>query len=476
MYLKCAGEIISRTKSKDCVRVSLCNRPRADDTEQCSKSALAEESEVESIPVEKSTNKLHNNNKADQHTIDSHQTPNSSCDSGDGDRKERRKEKKRRKKELIQQIKQGSTQTQTIRFTTTKPFDSLSEIIPKDQPHSIVHVKPLIVLDLNGILCHRVRRKNISPTIAQPSLSSSSDGGAKSITSYRPSLGYIANTQVIPRSDLDEFLTLLHNNFSLAVWTSATKKTAKILVRTLFPKKVRERLVFVWNRSFCDLVEKSVLESTSDNCVDEEDNAGKETQCQSKGKRKRGQEGDVASSIDKTEHDVEESENSGTIPGDEKIESNAIEVEPKKKTMHHDDLIAIKCLSKVWSSYPLWDATNTILLDDSPEKCPNQHRGNALHPRPICGTITCSANEEKKGDQNRDAQNNADNEKNDACSTIDDDEANQTVQRNFFQLLVNHWSQSTPNAPKENLMRFLEEHANNHNMGWELSSQLNADD
>jgi len=149
----------------------------------------------------------------------------------------------------------------------------------------------------------------------------------------------------------------------------------------------------------------------------------------------------------------------------------------------HRDLIAIKSLSKVWSEFPLWDATNTILLDDSPEKCPIQYRGNALHPPPIRGTISTSVcsntNNGKKNEVAEDGGNkpasSSDKLDTDSYSIIDDDEMNQKTQRTFFTFLAKHFEV----PPKENqsisgeedsLMKFLQEHANVHNMGWEMDS------
>jgi hypothetical protein len=198
------------------------------------------------------------------------------------------------------------------------------------------------------------------------------------------------------------------------VWTSATRKTAKLLVQALFPQNIQERLLFVWHRNFCTLVETS---------------------------------GTAA-------------ENSST-----KVEEGG----------QGDNITAMKSLSKVWSAYPLWDSTNTILLDDSPEKCPHQYRGNALHPLPITGTVTTSAcvmNEnEKKWIVGDDANCAIEDEKlsdHDSNSIVDDDEANQKKQREFFKLLAQRW-QSTSH-PTLNLAAFLELHTNMHNIIWEAGS------
>jgi hypothetical protein len=151
-----------------------------------------------------------------------------------------------------------------------------------------IHVQPLLIMDLNGILCHRIRH----PT--NPS-------------SFRPSAANIANTPVIARVDLVPFLSFLDAHFTLAVWTSAKTKTAKQLVSLLFPIPVKERLLFIWGQPKCD----------------------------------------------------------------------AIAIQGKEK------LLFQKPLSRVWNEYPLWDTTNTLLLDDSPTKCPDF--ANTLHPPRLDG-------------------------------------------------------------------------------------------
>lgn len=153
-----------------------------------------------------------------------------------------------------------------------------------------IHVQPLLILDLNGILCHRIRHP------ASPS-------------SYRPSAAHIANTPVIARVDLVPFLTFLDAHFTLAVWTSAKNKTAKQLVSLLFPIPVKERLLFIWGQQKCD----------------------------------------------------------------------AISIQGKEEPLFQ------KPLSRVWNEYPLWNTTNTLLLDDSPKKCPNF--ANTLHPPRLDGRL-----------------------------------------------------------------------------------------
>lgn len=357
------------------------------------------------------------------------------------DRAQRRKEKKLRKRQLNDQMKNEDIQPLSMRITTTKFHPNLDR---NATTRSIVHVKPLIVLDLNGILCHRVRNTTPQSSISQN----------QSI--FRPSCGNISNTDIIPRSDLLEFLTLLHGNFCLGVWTSATRKTSKLLIDALFPTNIRERLVFVWHRSFCQLVKKNDTKSydgdeelehseeyTNTNNIPKAKNRGK--------KRRRMSEGrtDLLYLDDVTAIDRDKNEKQSTIETE-----NSKSTKSQNGAIYNDDVTAIKPLSKVWDAFPLWDDSNTILLDDSPEKCPIQFRENALHPPPIRGTITASMGEDRYSDNM------------DSYSILDDDEVNQRRQRDFFHLLAKHWEQPT----KNNLTEFLETHANDHNMRWKTGS------
>jgi len=535
-YLKCAAHVITRTQSNDCVRVYLCDadEPRSetandatdsthtDNSHQCTAppataAAAAKES---SSSADNGISSTHTDNlqctkplameaakenspSADKLTKTNMPTSNSSANPVDeSDRIQRRKDKKRRKLELRIQAKEASMQNQSIRVTTTIFHN---EKIPPPL-RSIVHVKPLIVLDLNGILCHRIReRLKQSPS-------------KESITVFRPSVGNISKTDVIPRSDLHEFLTLLHNNFCLAVWTSASKRTARDLVRALFPQVVSDRLVFVWNRNYCNLVknpEKTDVSKLSETGGRQEEYSNgdflegeEEILALSEKKRtedkmvKNSEKTDV-SKLSETGGRQEEYSNGDFLEGEEEI--LALSEKKRKRTgdktnddngleqpcttatenagnintkaaptqaVSHKDITAIKSLSKVWSAYPLWDATNTILFDDSPEKCPNHHRGNAVHPPPICGTITTSYRDENRKGK-LDGGGKASNDEEDSCSSIDDDEINQRAQHKFFKLLAKHWAQPA-SPPKEDLMKFLKEHASGHNMGWEMGFHGNA--
>ncbi|KAL7498463.1 hypothetical protein ACHAWT_007138 [Skeletonema menzelii] len=360
--LRCALDVINRTKSADAMRIT---------------TAPIDYNEITAKPKTPQTN---TNPHSSQNELQ--------------DRVQRRKEKKRRKIEHRKQHQEVSTiksevvtTTSFCDFSTNTNSDSSQLSIPPSV-RAIIHVKPLIILDVNGILCHRLRHK--SQELLSPA-SSSSYRRAKQKVTFRPSIGHIANTDIVPRSDLHQFLTLVNNRFSLAVWTSATRKTAKQLVRLLFPDEIRENLVFIWHRNFCTLVEN---------------------------KDKGQSQGSDAS----------------------ELESNSNKTNKSQKKPSHEDLIAIKSLSKVWASYPIWNATNTLLLDDSPEKCPTKYRKNALHPTKICGTITDIGG-----------------------VFFDNDEENQKKQRCFFELLANTWSET---SSSEYLSSFLKDNAKEYNMGW----------
>ena len=74
-------------------------------------------------------------------------------------------------------------------------------------------------------------------------------------------------------------------------------------------------------------------------------------------------------------------------------------------------------LGKVWGRFGLWDASNTLLIDDSPEKA-RKWIENTLHPPPITGVVA------------------------DTDGAENSDSANEISQRRFFEGLANHFQQS----------------------------------
>jgi hypothetical protein len=202
--------------------------------------------------------------------------------------------------------------------------------------HIRISIQPLLILDINGVLCHRVRRRpNQDPLI---------------MSRYRSPLGpNISQTPIIPRPDLLHFLEYLDQHFCLAIWTSAKAKTAKKLVDLLIPKLIKDRLLFVWSQGHC-LVDESPSTPKS-----------KETSC-------------------------------------------------------------VKDLELVWQKFPLWNRYNTILIDDTPEKC-TRWKENALHPPPLHGR------KQRRPDTHEDS-----------TTKWMSDEVNVSRQFAFMTLLAEHWS------------------------------------
>ena len=183
--LRCALEVIGRT-SADTMRITTVP--------------------VENKPETKQTT---------QNTTNPHSSQNEHQD-----RVQRRKEKKRRKMELRKQRREESTIKSDVVTTTsfsTKaavsvPSDSSQvQVVSIPPSRAIIHVKPLIILDVNGILCHRLRHKPEGLQL------SASHRRSKQIITFRQSIGHVANTDIVPRSDLHQFLTSLNNSFNLAV-------------------------------------------------------------------------------------------------------------------------------------------------------------------------------------------------------------------------------------------------------------------
>jgi len=109
----------------------------------------------------------------------------------------------------------------------------------------------------------------------------------------------------------------------------------------------------------------------------------------------------------------------------------------------------------------LWNSHNTLLIDDSPEKCPTQLRNNYIHPPPLQGVQETIISSDSSSDIN--------------CKTYKGDVWNEREQYAFFEKLVTFWKSSTLNnnvTMSSNVeeirilyWNFLETHATGH-MGW----------
>ena len=218
-----------------------------------------------------------------------------------------------------------------------------------------IRVKPLLVLDLNGILCHRVRH--------YPHPSSISSGDEVRLL-LRPSIATIAQTPIIPRLDLMDFLHFVQQHFCVAVWTSAKAKNARLLLRALLPPHLESQLLFVYAQHHCREHHPSHNHHNHHHHHPSSDDVVRPT--------------------------------TTTTTQSSKI--------PYVKPLFEKDL------SVVWKEFPLWDEHNTVLYDDSPEKC-WQWQNNAIHPPPLTGMDLY-------------------------------DEVSERQQREFFERLVEHWRQT----------------------------------
>ena len=258
----------------------------------------------------------------------------------------------------------GATKTPAKKLDTQILSTDISQQISAEY---MLRIQPLLILDLNGILCYRDRQDDSSNNLNQ-----------------RSSTGHCAGTPIIPRPNVSNFLTLLDQHFCLAVWTSAKRKTAKEIIDLLFPRRVATRLLFVWAQNECTAV--------------------------------------VEKSKDKKGEDESEGET----------------------------VVYQKLLHKVWNAFPLWNANNTLLMDDSPEKCPYAV-ANGVHPPSMHGQI------EEPQPQSSTIRSKSDR------PWLSDDK-NQQLQSQFFAELIQHWkSHSYENKIKPDDFLCIEEHMSNEN-------------
>jgi hypothetical protein len=229
----------------------------------------------------------------------------------------------------------------------------------------IIAAKPLLILDVNGILCHRIRYPDPNPDVP-----------------FRSAAKSVAGTRIILRPRISEFLEFLCEHFCLAVWTSAKAKTARSLLKVIVPPGIRNKLLFVWAQKHCQR-----QSATDDGEADDR------------------------------------------------------------------NTVFVKSLDKVYNRFPIWNSSNTLLMDDSPEKCPEKDTLNTLHPPSMHGKQRISHE-----------------------STFDSmsDEENHERQVQFLELLVEHFnSQSIGQASNDekHLVSFLRQHAHGH-MGWRGTSSV----
>lgn len=105
-------------------------------------------------------------------------------------------------------------------------------------------IKPLIILDLNGLLIHRVHKSLYIK--------------CKGLFDEQYSLGNLSrpekkgNFAVWFRPNVKEFLAWLMDRFHVAIWSSVLQHNIAPIVETLLPnERERSRLLFWWNQEHC---------------------------------------------------------------------------------------------------------------------------------------------------------------------------------------------------------------------------------
>ncbi|GMI24312.1 hypothetical protein TeGR_g15137 [Tetraparma gracilis] len=98
------------------------------------------------------------------------------------------------------------------------------------------HVRPLIVFDVNGILCDRIRRGNPHPDEQNQDVEGS--------------VGRVAGAETVPRENLEAIVSCLPP-FAVAVWSSCQRQTLKQLLPLVLPQDVIDRLLFTWSVAQC---------------------------------------------------------------------------------------------------------------------------------------------------------------------------------------------------------------------------------
>merc|ERR1712157_352609 len=137
----------------------------------------------------------------------------------------------------------NSTRMETKVLTSSCIYRNMDELCRRYRTSRVVLVKPLLILDVNGLLCLRVKEN------------------APRGCEYKEAIGNVACTEIIPRPDLLPLLYFLDEHFTLAVWTSAKLKNANKLIDLLFPFDIKTRLLFIWGQNSCD--EKNPANSES---------------------------------------------------------------------------------------------------------------------------------------------------------------------------------------------------------------------
>jgi len=212
-------------------------------------------------------------------------------------------------------------------------------------------------------------------------------------------------------------------------------------VKNLVPKGVRSRLLFVWGQDRCQSVSVSSW--------------------------KMGLEG------------VAKTTNVGVGGGGQQQPHEEMGTTPQITRANNGgdrrqrNVIFRKSLSKVWAAYPLWNEQNTLMMDDSPDKCPEKYSGNTLHPPPISGLYASSIEWIRKGNLLLDKGLGGDGSSNTATTDCEErvrsylDDRNIDRQDAFFRKLVIDWKSTADDDAF--LTSYLPKFGTGH-MGWRAGS------
>ena len=407
-----------------------------------------------------------------------------------------------------------------------------------------IKVKPLLVLDLNGILCHRDRkhkRVNFWNSLhgtqqqqqqQQELIGNNSNNNNIRITSdppawkFRLSIGNVANSNIIPRTDLIQFLQYLDQHFCLAIWTSAKTKTANRLLKLLLGGKgnnnnnnnncssLRKRFLFIWSQTQCTAITRPASSSSSsreeekmtamannhNNNDDNNNNNNNRENCKTTNRISAEAEAfvDAAFAIVKDPETILTQSNDNSINAkndnthrnsngkinldsnrvgdnaaaaafvdaafsDSKITTtsrNASDVITssrssnenidlhnhligdhknnnisKKKKSYDDNTIYQKNIHKIFQNFPLWSNNNTLLMDDSAEKCPF-FVANAIHPPPLHGRNPPPV------DPHQSSRKTPSWSSSSSSIGVPADQENEDQQAVFFRELVSFWTKN----------------------------------
>lgn len=120
-------------------------------------------------------------------------------------------------------------QTQTKAETAVVPSTPLLTMPPADTSHNS---KKLLVLDVNGLLLHRVR------------------GPVPATVKHNPDAKF-RRVKLFARPHMRAFVQWCLHHFHVAIWSSATRENAELLSQFVFGANFRETTAFVWSQDHC---------------------------------------------------------------------------------------------------------------------------------------------------------------------------------------------------------------------------------